>query len=151
MTANPGTLPGWFRRRPEVDAQSGAEANADETTASAAATGATTGGRDDQSPVVVWEAANRMEAEIVAGRLHSEGIPAIIRGESLGAIYGLTTGSLAAATVLVPAALAAKALEILASAVEWDDAENADAPGNELDNQPGGNDRTDLSNQPRDG
>jgi hypothetical protein len=138
MTANPGTLPGWFRRWPDVDAQSGAEANADETTAS----GTTTGGRDDQSPVVVWEAANRMEAEIVAGRLHSEDIPAIIRGESLGAIYGLTTGSLAAATVLVPAALAAKAFEILTSAVEWDDAENADAPNNDL---------TDLPNPPRDG
>ncbi|MCC6453449.1 MAG: DUF2007 domain-containing protein [Caldilineaceae bacterium] len=138
MTANPGTLPGWFRRRPDEDAQSGAETNSDEMTT----TGATTGGRDDQSPVVVWEAANRMEAEIVAGRLHSEDIPAIIRGESLGAIYGLTTGSLAAATVLVPAALAAKALEILASAVEWDDAENADAPNNDL---------TDLPNPPRDG
>lgn len=137
MTANPGTLPGWFRRRPDEKAQSDAEENAGETTAST-----TTGGRDDQSPVVVWEAANRMEAEIVAGRLHSEDIPAIIRGESLGTIYGLTTGSLAAATVLVPAALAAKASEILASAVEWDDAENAGAPSSDPDA---------LSNRPHDG
>lgn len=127
MTANPGTLPGWFRRRPDEDTQPAAETHATETDTSAAPT-TTGGGRDDQSPVVVWEAANRMEAEIVAGRLHSEDIPAIIRGESLGAIYGLTTGSLAAATVLVPAALAEKAIEILASAVEWDDAEQADAP-----------------------
>jgi hypothetical protein len=65
-----------------------------------------------------------MEAEIVAGRLHSEGIPAIIRGEALGAIYGLTTGSLAAATVLVPAPLAEKALALLATEVEWEDAEH---------------------------
>jgi hypothetical protein len=69
-----------------------------------------------------------MEAEIVAGRLHSEGIPAIIRGEILGAIYGLTTGSLAAANVLVPALLAEKAVAILNSAVEWDEGEQAE-PG----------------------
>jgi hypothetical protein len=67
-----------------------------------------------------------MEAEIVAGRLRSEGIPAIIRGEILGAIYGLTTGSLAAANVLVPALLAEKALAILTSAVEWDESEQGE-------------------------
>jgi hypothetical protein len=80
-----------------------------------------------------------MEAEIVVGRLHSEDIPAIIRGDVLGAIYGLTTGSLAAATVLVPAALAEKALEILASAVEWDEVEQADSAENddpEMDTNP---------------
>jgi hypothetical protein len=62
-----------------------------------------------------------MEAEIVAGRLQSEEIPAFIRGEALGPIYGLTTGSLAATVVLVPAPLAPKALEILATDVDWDE------------------------------
>src|SRR3954469_18659 len=119
MSANPGTLPGWFRRRSNEDAQSDAgHGRQDEHVAS---TPQTASGKDDQTPVVVWEAANRMEAEVVAGRLDSENIPTIIRGESLGAIYGLTTGSLAAATVLVPAALAEKALTILESAVEWDE------------------------------
>ena len=47
------------------------------------------------------------------GRLESEGIPAIVRGEAVGALYGLTTGGLAAAEVLVPAALAEKAAQIL--------------------------------------
>ncbi len=122
MSANPGALPGWFRPQSDDDTQSDAENQPDETTVKTT----TGGGRDDQTPVVVWEAANRMEAEIVAGRLHSEQIPAIIRGEALGAIYGLTTGSLAAATVLVPAALAEKALAILASSVEWEDAEAVD-------------------------
>jgi hypothetical protein len=128
MTANPEALPGWFRRRPDADEQSDPDTsrsdNAHDETAAGNLT--TTGGSDDQKPVMVWEAANRMEAEIVAGRLHSEGIPAIIRGESLGAIYGLTTGSLAAATVWVPAALAAKAIEILATEVEWEEAEQVD-------------------------
>jgi uncharacterized protein YbbC (DUF1343 family) len=120
MSANPGALPGWFDRR-EVHGQSDAASQPDEKSADGATVAHTTtgGGKDDQ-PVVVWEAANRMEAEIVAGRLRSEDIPAIIRGESLGAIYGLTTGSLAAANVLVPAALADKALAILTSTVEWD-------------------------------
>jgi hypothetical protein len=139
MAANSNALPGWFRRKyPRQGDESGgripgdeAAHDADRATADAetgveTSTGATTGGSIDQEPVVVWEAANRLEAEIVAGRLHSENIPAIIRGEALGAIYGLTTGGLAATVVLVPAALAAKALEILNSDVDWDESTDAD-------------------------
>ena len=81
----------------------------------------TTGGDLDQEPIVVWSAANLMEAEVVKGRLASAGFPAVVRSEALGAIYGLTTGSLAAADVLVPAALAEKALELLHSEDEADD------------------------------
>ncbi|MCX6049890.1 MAG: DUF2007 domain-containing protein [Chloroflexi bacterium] len=84
-------------------------------------------------PVVVWQAANPMEAQIVKGRLESEGIPAIVRGEVLSTIYGLTTGSLAATDVLVPAPLAEKALQLLHEDVEWDDSEiiDQDNPGSE--------------------
>jgi hypothetical protein len=122
MSASPGALPGWFHRRAQDD--SPADSTDEVTAESSPLPHATTaGGKDDQTPVVVWEAANRMEAEIVAGRLHSEGIPAIIRGEALGTIYGLTTGTLAAANVLVPALLAEKAIAILSSAVEWDESE----------------------------
>lgn len=73
----------------------------------------TTGGEGDQEPVVVWRAANQMEAQVVKGRLESEGIPAIIQGEALGAIYGLTSGSLAETLVLVPAPLADRAEQLL--------------------------------------
>ncbi len=73
--------------------------------------------------MVVWEAANNMEAQIVKGRLESAGIPAFIRGEALGSIYGLTTGNLAASDVLVPAVLAEKAVELLESEVEWDESD----------------------------
>jgi hypothetical protein len=123
MSANPGALPGWFNRRKENSTAGGETPTGNDdavgdSLAQSSAHSTTGGGRDDQSPVVVWEAANRMEAEIVAGRLKSEGIPTIIRGEALGTIYGLTTGSLAAATVLVPAPLADKALAILASDTE---------------------------------
>ncbi len=69
----------------------------------------------------MWEAANRMEAQIVRGRLESEGIPAIIQGEAVGTIYGLTTGKLARTVVLAPAPLADKARQILETAVDWSD------------------------------
>ena len=63
---------------------------------------ATTGGSVSQEPVVVWQAANPMEAQIVKGRLQSAGIPAIVRGESMGRIYGFVYGGLAERDVLVP-------------------------------------------------
>nr|MBP8292311.1 DUF2007 domain-containing protein [Caldilineaceae bacterium] len=56
---------------------------------------------------------NPMEAQVVKGRLESEGIPAYVRSEALSAIYGLTAGGLARADVLVPGLLAEQALAIL--------------------------------------
>ena len=96
--------------------------SADETTQDGAATTAgrtVTGGDLDQEPVVVWEAANPLEAQVVKGRLESEGIPAMIQGEALGNVYGLTVGNLAQTDVLVPAALADKATEILETEIPW--------------------------------
>ena len=81
---------------------------------------ATTGGSISQEPVVVWQAANPMEAQIVRGRLQSAGIPAIVRGESMGRIYGFVYGGLAERDVLVPAALAESAEEILSEEIQWD-------------------------------
>lgn len=71
----------------------------------------------ETEPVVVWEALNMMEAEVVKGRLESEGIPAIIRGDAAGTIFGLSVGDLAKAEVLVPEPLAERALSILAEVV----------------------------------
>lgn len=106
MTVLSDNLPGWFKRRAEEEGREGAEGESQEN-------GVTTGGGSSQEPVVVWEAANFMEAQVVKGRLESEGIPAFVRSEALGVIYGLTAGSLARADVLVPGPLAEKALEIL--------------------------------------
>jgi hypothetical protein len=123
-------LPGWFKRRRTVeDAHEGAgseaeghgggagteaKAGSDSAPATASTTvSVTTGGGSSQEPVVVWEAANLMEAQVVKGRLESEGIPAFVRSEALGVIYGLTAGTLARADVLVPGPLADKAVEIL--------------------------------------
>lgn len=106
MSALTDLFPGLFRRRAAEEAQS------DDALATTGAS-ATTGGGLDNEPVVVWEAAHLMEAHVVKGRLESEGIPALISGEALATIYGLTAGNLAVAKVLVPAPLAEKALEIL--------------------------------------
>ncbi|MEZ4637490.1 MAG: DUF2007 domain-containing protein [Caldilineaceae bacterium] len=108
---------GWLRRGDADDAATG-------ETESAGAT--RTGGSGEQEPVVVWQAANLMEAHVVKGRLVSEGIPAIVSGESLGRIYGLTAGRLASTDVLVPALLADKARQILETEVEWIDEEELD-------------------------
>ena len=76
---------------------------------------------EEQEPVVVWDAANPMEAQIVKGRLVSEGIPAFIQGEALGEVFGFTTGPLGETTVLVPASVADQAKEILSTDVVWDE------------------------------
>ncbi len=120
MSTDSGALAGWFKRKTEHPDDAVPDSQADDDPTAAANT---TLHDTDQEPVVVWEAANRMEAEVVAGRLRSEGIPAMIRGEALGDIYGLTFGSLATTNVLVPAALADKALDLLAvdaTDAEWD-------------------------------
>jgi hypothetical protein len=115
MTALSDNMPGWFKRRRKA-ADNTAEEAAGETPingAAASTASTTTGGGSSQEPVVVWEAANLMEAQVVKGRLESEGIPAFIRSEAAGVIYGITAGNLARADVLVPGPLAENAVEIL--------------------------------------
>ncbi|GIV74128.1 MULTISPECIES: putative signal transducing protein [Caldilinea] len=113
MSAWIDRLPGFFRRAVEEKL-----AVRNQTASANAST--TTGGGSINELVVVWKAAHLMEAQVVKGRLESEGIPALIRGEALAAIYGLTTGHLAAARVLVPAPLAEKALALLSAQEEED-------------------------------
>jgi Putative prokaryotic signal transducing protein len=109
-------LAGWFRR----------EEKAKDEAALQSAT--TTGGEIEQEPVIVWVAQNQMEAQVIKGRLESEGIPTFIRGEALGAIYGLTTGSLAQTAVFVPAPLAERAQLILQSDENWEWLESESDP-----------------------
>ena len=63
-----------------------------------------------------------MECQIIKSRLESEGIPAILKYESAGLVYGLTADGLGETTVLVPEDLAQEAKEIL-------DIENTDIIG----------------------
>jgi hypothetical protein len=70
---------------------------------------------------IVAETAGIMNAEIIAGRLQSEGIQAqaIWREGAGGEGFGMTVGNMGAAYVIVPEASAADAEAILA--IEYDD------------------------------
>ena len=57
--------------------------------------------------------ARQMEAQIIQGRLESEGIPALLSYESAGLVYGLTVNGLGEVKIMVPERLAEEAKEIL--------------------------------------
>ena len=54
-----------------------------------------------------------MEAQIMKGRLESEGIPVLLSYESAGLVYGLTVDGLGEVKIMVPKHLAEEAKEIL--------------------------------------
>ena len=61
----------------------------------------------------VYVAVGQPEAEIIKGRLEVEGIPAMLRYESAGIVYGLTIDGLGQVEVQVPSSLAEEARQIL--------------------------------------
>jgi len=75
--------------------------------------------------LVTVRTAKYMEAQIIKGRLESEGIPVLLSYESLGLIYGLTIDGLGEVKIMVPQHLAEEAKEIL-EAVEKAKLENAE-------------------------
>jgi hypothetical protein len=69
-------------------------------------------------PLVTVRAANYMEAQIIKGRLESEGIPVLLSYESAGLIYGITIDGLGEVRIMVPQHLAEEAKEILGISTE---------------------------------
>lgn len=65
---------------------------------------------------LLCRARNRVEAEIIRGLLSGARIPTVIKGESAGALYGLSTGALAEVSLYVPEAFLARAKQLLAAA-----------------------------------
>jgi hypothetical protein len=59
-----------------------------------------------------------MEAQIMKGRLESEGIPVLLSYESAGLVYGLTVDGLGKVKVMVPEHLAEQARDILGISTE---------------------------------
>jgi hypothetical protein len=57
--------------------------------------------------------ARYMEAQIIKGRLESEGIPVLLSYESAGLVYGITIDGLGEVKIMVPEHLAEEAKEIL--------------------------------------
>ena len=63
--------------------------------------------------IVVYISAGITNAEIVSGRLTTEGIPSRLEYEAIGRIYALTIDGLGEVKVLVPDEYAEKAKEVL--------------------------------------
>ena len=63
--------------------------------------------------ITVYVARGQPEAQIIKGHLESEGIPAILRYESAGIIYGLTIDGLGQVEVQVPSSWVQQAKEVL--------------------------------------
>ena len=68
---------------------------------------------DEVKLITVYTAGGQAEAQIVKGRLESEGIPAILSYESAGLVYGITIDGLGQVKVQVPSSCAEKARQIL--------------------------------------
>ncbi len=66
----------------------------------------------DEQLVTVY-IATQMEAQIIKGRLESEGIPVLLNYESAGLVYGITVDGLGEVKVMVPKRLVEEAREIL--------------------------------------
>ncbi len=66
----------------------------------------------DEQLVAVY-IATQMEAQIIKGRLESEGIPVLLNYESAGLVYGIMVDGLGEVKVMVPKRLAEEAREIL--------------------------------------
>ena len=65
--------------------------------------------------ITVYVASGQPEAQIIKGRLEIEGIPAMLRYESAGIVYGLTIDGLGQVEVQVPSILAKEARQVLAA------------------------------------
>lgn len=66
-----------------------------------------------QEQLVAICTTRQMEAQIIKGRLESEGIPTLLSYESASLVYGLTIDGLGEVKIMVPAHLAKEAKEIL--------------------------------------
>jgi hypothetical protein len=71
-------------------------------------------GRDDAGDwVAVAVASGLTQANIISGRLQSEGIPTRLQYEAAGSIYAITIDGLGAVRILVPVAEGERAKELL--------------------------------------
>jgi len=61
----------------------------------------------------VYVASGHPEAQIVKGRLETQGIPVLLKYESAGVVFGLTVDGLGQVSVQVPADLERESRELL--------------------------------------
>ncbi len=68
---------------------------------------------DEEKWEVACTASGMANANIILGRLETEGIPAKLKYEAVGAIYGITIDGLGKVDILVPASYLQKVREVL--------------------------------------
>ncbi len=66
-----------------------------------------------EKQLVTVRVARQIEAQIIKGRLESEGIPVLLSYESAGLVYGLMVDGIGEVRIMVPECLAEQAKEIL--------------------------------------
>ncbi len=89
-------------------------------------------------PVVkVYESNGMYPAEVVKAKLEANGIPVLLKYESVGLVFGLTVDGLGRVDVYVPEELADQALALVAEdGDEVDEGEDGEAPDEATDDAP---------------
>jgi len=67
----------------------------------------------EKEELVVIGSASQLEAQIIKGRLESEGIPALLSYDSSSLVFGLVVDGLGEVKIMVPRSLTEEAREIL--------------------------------------
>jgi len=75
-----------------------------------------------EEQLVTVRVSRQLEAQIIKGRLESEGIPVLLSYESAGVVYGITVDGIGEVKVMVPESLEEEARAILDEEVNVGDA-----------------------------
>lgn len=75
---------------------------------------ARTGGPGDDEPVLIARISGPVRIEMAKEALRDAGIPAYIKRDTMGMVYGLSVGPLAGGEIWVPRPLAEQAEDVLA-------------------------------------
>jgi len=67
----------------------------------------------EEEQLVTVRVSRQLEAQIIKGRLESEGIPVLLSYESAGVVYGITVDGIGEVRIMVPESLEAEARAIL--------------------------------------
>ena len=73
---------------------------------------------DEKKWEVAYRASGITNANIIVGRLETDGIPTRLKYEAVGAIYAITIDGLGEVDVLVPSSCLEKAREVLSQTYE---------------------------------
>jgi len=73
---------------------------------------------DEEKWEVAYRASGITNANIIVGRLETDGIPTRLKYEAVGAIYAITIDGLGEVDVLVPSSCLEKAREVLSQTYE---------------------------------